>query len=150
MKKILVGIDSSQASINALKFAGKMAKLTGAELLGIHVINVPSYREYYGDLKNKLAAEANDILNKAKALMEKEGISMDIQVDSGSPDIVIAEIAKKDKDISMIVLGASGRGRGARVFVGSKTQAVINQVGAGLPCAVVIVPGKSQEFLERL
>ena len=54
MKKILVGIDGSQASMNAVKYAAKMAKLIGGEVLGINVINEPSYREYYNDISEKL------------------------------------------------------------------------------------------------
>ena len=41
----------------------------------------------------------------------------------------------------MIVVGASGRGRGSRVIVGSKTHALVNQVAAGLQCPVIVVPG---------
>jgi nucleotide-binding universal stress UspA family protein len=150
MKKILVGIDGSRASINALKYAIKIAKSTGAEILGVNVINEPAYREYYMDLKGRLEAEAMEILKKAVSEVEKEGVVIKTQVDVGSPDIVLAEIAKMDKEISMIVVGSSGRGRGTRIFVGSKTQALINQVAAGLPCPVVVVPGTSEEFLERV
>lgn len=150
MKKILVGIDGSQASINALRYAVKIAKLIGAEILGVNVINEPSYREYYRDLKGRLEAEAQEILNKAKALIDKEGVVIKTQVDLGSPDDVLAEIAKKDEEISMIVLGASGRGRGAKILVGSKTQAIVNRVGSDLPCPVVVVPGMSGKFLERI
>lgn len=149
MKKILVGIDGSQASMNALKYAVKMAKLTGCEIAGVNVINEPSYREYYRDLSDKLKAEAEGILKKAMAEVEKEGVSIKTQVDVGSPDNVLAEIAKKDKEVSMIVVGAGGRGKGSRVFVGSKTHALLNQIAAGLPCPVVVVPGASEDFLKR-
>ena len=39
MKKILVGIDGSHASVNALKYAVKMARLLRADIVGIAVIN---------------------------------------------------------------------------------------------------------------
>lgn len=146
MKKILVGIDGSQASINALKYAAKMAKLTGAEILGVNVINEPSYREYYSDLSEKLKAESEGILKKARAEVEKEGVAIKTRVDVGSPDAVLAEVAKTDKDVVMIVVGASGRGRGSRVFVGSKTHALVNHIAAGLQCSIVVVPEAPRIF----
>ena len=150
MKKILVGIDGSQESINALKYAAKMAKLTGAEILGVNVINEPSYREYYRDLSDKLKAEAEDILKKAVAEVEMEGVAIKTQVDVGSPDDVLAELAENGNNVVMIVVGASGRGRGSRVFVGSKTHALVNHIAAGLQCPIVVVPGSSENFLRRL
>lgn len=146
MKKILVGIDGSQESINALNYAAMMAKLIGAEILGVNVINEPSYREYYSDLSDKLKAEAEGILKKAMSEVEKEGIVIKTQVDVGSPDDVLAEVAKTDKDIVMIVVGASGRGKGSRVFVGSKTHALMNHLAAGLTCSIVVVPESLRVF----
>ncbi len=150
MKKILVGIDGSRESINALKYAARMAKLTGGEVLGVNVINEPSYREYYRDLSGKLRAEAEDILKKAMAEVESDGVAIKTQVDVGSPDDVLAELAKNGSDVVMIVVGASGRGRGSRVFVGSMTHALLNHIAAGLQCPVVVVPGSSGDFLRRL
>ncbi len=150
MKKILVGIDGSHESINALKYAAKMAKLTGAEILGVNVINKPSYGEYYRDLSEKLKTEAEGVLKKAVAEVELEGVTIKTQVDVGSPDDVLAELAKNGSSVVMIVVGASGRGRGSRVFVGSKTHALVNHIAAGLQCPVVVVPGSSGDFLRRL
>ena len=150
MKKILVGIDGSQESINALKYAVKMAKLTGSEILGVNVINEPSYREYYRDLSDKLKADAEGVLKKAMAEVEMEGVAITTQVDVGSPDDVLAELAKNGNGVVMIVVGASGRGRGSRVFVGSKTHALVNHIAAGLQCPIVVVPGSSDDFLRRL
>jgi nucleotide-binding universal stress UspA family protein len=150
MKKILVGIDGSKESINALKYAVKMAKLTGSEILGVNVINEPSYREYYRDLSDKLKADAEGVLKKAMAEVEMEGVAITTQVDVGSPDDVLAELAKNGNGVVMIVVGASGRGRGSRVFVGSKTHALVNHIAAGLQCPIVVVPGSSDDFLRRL
>ena len=150
MKTILVGIDGSQESINALKYAVRMAKLTGSQILGVNVINEPSYREYYRDLSDKLKTEAEGILKKAMAEVEMEGVAITTQVDVGSPDDVLAELAKNGNGVVMIVVGASGRGRGSRVFVGSKTHALVNHIAAGLQCPIVVVPGSSDNFLRRL
>lgn len=150
MKKILVGIDGSRESINALKYAARMAKLTGADILGVNVINEPSYREYYRDLSGKLKADAEGILKKATAEVEKEGVGIKTQVEVGAPDDVLAELAKNGNNVVMLVVGASGRGRGSRVFAGSMTHALLNHIAAGLQCPLVVVPGNSEDFLRKL
>ena len=150
MKKILVGIDGSPESINALKYAARMAKLTGAEILGVNVINKPSYGEYYRDLSDKLKAEAEGVLKKAAAEVEREGVGIKTQVEVGAPDDVLAELAKNGNNVVMLVVGASGRGRGSRVFSGSKTHALVNHMAAGLQCPLVVVPGNSGDFMRRL
>jgi nucleotide-binding universal stress UspA family protein len=147
MKKIVVGVDGSQASMNALKYAARMAKLIGGEIVGINVINEPSYREYYKDISNKLKNEAEAILKKARAEVEKQGVVITTRVDIGAPDDMLAEAANADQDVSMIVVGSSRRG--SRIFVGSKSHALMNHMVAGLQCPVVVVPGTSEDFLKR-
>lgn len=150
MKKILVGLDGSTASMNALKYAVKTAKSIGAEIIGVSVINEPSYSEYYADISSKLKAETEAFLSATKDKFAGEGIVITTNISYGTPDEVLAEIARKDKDIAMIVVGASGKGRGSRIFAGSQTHALINQVAGGLPCVVVVVPGYDEEFLNRI
>lgn len=150
MKKILVGIDGSVASMNAIRFAAKMAKYIGAEIIGVSVINEPSYSEYYADISGKIKAEAGTFLTTAKDKFASEGINITTEISYGTPDEVLAEIARKDKDIAMIVVGASGKGRGSRIFAGSQTHALVNQVAGGLPCSVIVVTGDNDEFLQRI
>ncbi len=150
MKKILVGIDGSNASMNALRYAIKMAKSINSEVMGISVINEPSYKEYYADISAKLKAETEAFLKTAKEKFSGEGINITTDIAYGAPDEVLAEIAKKDKDVFMIVVGASGKGRGSRIFAGSQTHALVNQVASGLSCVVVVVPGYDAEFLNRI
>jgi nucleotide-binding universal stress UspA family protein len=150
MKKILVGIDGSQASMNALRFAVKMARFISGEIVGICVINEISYSEYYKDISSKLMREAEGILKEVSAGVEKEGVPITTRVEVGIPDVVFSEVAQSDKEVALIVVGASGRGRGSRVFIGSKSHALVNHVASGLPCPVIVVPGSSEEFLGRL
>ena len=150
MKKILVGIDGSHASVNALKYAVKVAGLLRADIVGIAVINELSYSEYYKDISGKLKTEAEGMLKTVLAGVNRDGVAILTQVENGTPDVVFAELTRADSDIAMVVVGASGRGRGSRVFIGSKTHALVNQVAAGLPCPVVVVPGSSEDFLKRV
>ena len=150
MKKILVGVDGSDASMNAVRYAVKTAKQIGAEVIAVSVINEPSYKEYYADISGKIKAEAERLLLAAKEKFAGEGVNITSKVSYGTPDEVLAEIARQDNDIAMVVVGASGKGRGSRIFAGSQTHALVNQVAGGLPCAVVVVTGDNQEFLKRM
>lgn len=150
MKKILVGVDGSAASMNAIIYAVKMAKYIGAEIFIVSVINEPSYKEYYTDISGKINAETEIFLSAAKEKFAGEGVKITTEISNGTPDEVLAEIARQDKDITMIVVGASGKGRGSRIFAGSQTLALVNQVAGGLPCAVIVVPGDNEEFLNRI
>ena len=73
LKKILVSIDGSRSSINALKYAVKMARLLQAEIVGIHVINETSYSEYYQEISNKLKKKAEGVLKRVVDAVQKEG-----------------------------------------------------------------------------
>jgi nucleotide-binding universal stress UspA family protein len=148
--KILVGIDGSDASMNAAIYAVKMAKRLGAEVIAVSVINESAYKEFYADISEKIKAETERFLSTAKEIFAEQGINIITQIAYGVPDEVLAERAVQDKDIAMLVVGASGKGRVARIFAGSQTHALINRVAAGLPCAVVVVTGNNQEFLQRM
>ena len=110
MKKILVSIDGSRSSINALKYAVKMARLLQAEIVGIHVINETSYSEYYQEISNKLKKEAEGVLKRVVDAVQKEGVVITTEVDTGIPDVILAQRAKTDPHVAMIVTSESRRG----------------------------------------
>jgi nucleotide-binding universal stress UspA family protein len=148
MKKILVGIDGSQASINALKYAIKMARLLQAEIVGIHVINETSYSEYYKEISNKLKKEAEGVLKRVVDAVQKEGVTITTEVDFGIPDVLLAQRARTDPHVAMIVTSESKRSLGARVFIVSKAHALVDQIATGLSCPVLVVPGNNEDFLK--
>jgi nucleotide-binding universal stress UspA family protein len=150
MKKILVGIDGSQASMNALRYAVKMARLLQAEIVGINVINETSYSEYYKEISHKLKKEAEGVLKRAVDAVQVEGITITTEVDTGIPDVILAQRAKTDPHVVMIVTSESRRGRGARIFILSKAHALVDQITTGLQCPVVVVPGNNEDFLKLI
>ena len=150
MKNILVGIDGSQASMNALKYAVKMARTLRANVLGINVINDMPYSEYYKDISPKLKKEAEDMLKRAVTSAFEEGVTIRAQVDYGDPDDVLAERARTDPDVAMIVTAASRRSRIANLFIRSKAHALVDQVAAGLQCPLIVVPERDENFLNRI
>jgi nucleotide-binding universal stress UspA family protein len=152
MKKILVGIDGSQASLNAARYAVRMAKRIEGHVMAINVINEQSQSisEYYKDISHKLQREAEGVLRRAVSLIAAEGVTITTEVDFGSPDAVLAERARADQNVAMIVTAASKRSRIANLFVRSKSHALVDQVAAGLQCPVVVVPASEEDFLKRV
>jgi nucleotide-binding universal stress UspA family protein len=150
MKKILVSIDGSRSSINALKYAVKVARLLQAEIVGIHVINETSYSEYYQEISNKLKKEAEGVLKRVVDAVQKEGVVITTEVDTGIPDVILAQRAKTDPHVAMIVTSESRRGLGARVFIVSKAHALVDQIAAGLSCPVLVVPGNDDDLLKSI
>jgi nucleotide-binding universal stress UspA family protein len=148
MKKILVGIDGSQASVHALKYAVKMARLLQAEIVGMNVINETTYNEYHKDISNKLEKEAEAVLKRVVDAVQKEGVVITTEVDTGMPDAMLARRAKTDPHVVMIVISESRRGIGERVFIVSKAHALVDQISTGLTCPVLVVPGNSEDFLK--
>ena len=148
MKRILVGINGSQSSLNALKYAVKMARLLQAEIVGINVINDTTYGEYYKEISNKLKKEAEGVLKRVVDAVQKEGVVITTEVDIGIPDVILARRAKTDPHVAMIVTSESRRGLGARVFIVSKAHALVDQIATGLSCPVLVVPGNNDDFLK--
>ncbi len=137
-KKILASSDGSKASEHAIAEACKIAKEFGAELTLLNVIPV------YGDqvdlatktgLSEVFAVESKAIMNKAKAVAEQYGVSVqEIVVEEGYPADEIVRVANEEK-IDLIVLGKYGKTGVSQLVMGSTAQQVLEQ--ARVPVLVV-------------
>jgi nucleotide-binding universal stress UspA family protein len=118
MRKILVPIDGSEYSINAAKYAVKIAKDENAELFCIHVITprIPNgyatsaastTDQYHEDIKNMVESW----FEKVRDMANNEGISAvktETFIDVKSVIESIIDYASR-KDIDLIVIGTKGR-----------------------------------------
>ncbi len=145
MKKILVPVDGSKASIKAVKTAVEMAQKEGAALTLITVVReVIGYGSTYGSMVMVGSGElqkVNEInhLNAKKALEKivednvPQGVQVEEMVVTGSDaDEIIREATRGKYDL--IVIGRRGLSKMHRFFVGSVTQRVL----AETPCAVYV------------
>jgi nucleotide-binding universal stress UspA family protein len=137
VSKIIVGVDESDRSKDAVALAALLARGTGAEL---HLVcaypydDVPSrganaaYRQY-------LRKDAETAIERAT-----EGIDDLPQVRSRpipevSPAKGIQDLATKE-GASLIVIGSSSRGGTGRVFAGTTAERLLH----GAPCPVAVAP----------
>lgn len=136
IKTILVPVDGSDTSAKAAATAVEIAKGCGAEINFLYVSNVNQLAinaclsEAVLDAVNKAGAEILD----ASMKLVPDGVKKQAFTETGSPTIVILEIAKK-YNADMIVMGSRGLGVVKGVLLGSVSQYVVEQAA----CPVLVV-----------
>ncbi len=142
IKKILVPIDGSDASLKAARYAVRIAKQEKAQIICIHAIGTPVYiSEYayphllpsYFEQAKKLAEGG---FKSVAEIAEKEGIDIETQIiiDVAS---VVDSIVKyaSDKNADLIVIGTRGRTGLKRFLIGSVANGVVEHAH----CPVLVV-----------
>jgi nucleotide-binding universal stress UspA family protein len=151
LKRILVPVDFSECSNKALHYAASFAKQFGAEVLLLHVVQPPVYME--GMALSTAAFDETTLRREAaKRLSEWQnavasGATLKTSVRTGAPYHEIVETAE-ETNTDLIILGTHGRGRLARMLIGSTAERVVRHA----PCPVMVVREREHDFLrdERL
>lgn len=128
MRKILVPIDGSDASLRALAHAVEMARTAGAKIVMVNVQQALE-RWYSGGLLNEKALAHLRELGmadsaKARALIDASGLTYEFDVLFGQPEEVIARMANEQGCVG-VVMGTRGLGDLANAFLGSTAHKVI-------------------------
>ena len=137
-KNILVPVDGSEQSYKAVDEAIRIARLNHAKL---HVLTVKDINKYYGAVHKGIVETpgldqlAQDILVNCKDII-REQVEYETYEIAGKPKLRIVNFAEEeDKNIDLIVIGATGTDMFDRLLVGSTTNYVINHA----PCNVIVV-----------
>ena len=138
-EKILVPLDSSEHSKNALEKAIQIAKKFDSEITLIHVcslegvpfsITATKYERYVQNIRNF----GNAILDHGLKQVESEGVHAETRLLEGHTVEEIIKVAKERK-FDLIVMGARGLSAIKEIFLGSVSHGVINHV----QCPVLVV-----------
>lgn len=133
-QRILVPIDGSATSDKGLDEAVKLARLTGAELLLVHVVDqltfsagLDPYGAYAGDLITSMREAGEAILAKAKAKVQEQGIKVDTRLDDNFTSRVSELIAEEARNwgADLIVIGTHGRRGVSRWMLGSDAEQIV-------------------------
>lgn len=144
MQTILYATDYSQNSVAALHFSYALSKELDAELMALHVFDLPltlastvsytySRREVraFGDHRERLIAFCTQHLRN-----EPDPLKITWKIDEGKPasDIIIKNA--KEVKAYLIVVGTKGGSPIRKVLLGSNTTSLINSA----PCPILAVP----------
>lgn len=142
-ERILAPIDFSEGSGAGLRWAGEMARRTGAELHVFHVVNELAYPDPYFAQAANLRAMAKAAREHVPEAMQRrigEVLGGDvadeakIHMQAGPPAPTIADFVE-DREIGMVVMASHARTGVERVLLGSVAEGVVRRA----KCPVLVV-----------
>ena len=142
MKKILIATDGSEYTKEAVARGLHLAKILGAEVTALYVIDQTSFVSFpmdssivsvYSLLENEGKKAVEDVVKEG----ELSGVKVTPMVVEGSPTRKIVEIAA---DYDLVVIGTLGRSALSKLFMGS----VAERVTRYAPCPVLVVRSKKR------
>lgn len=140
MKKILVPTDFSEHASNAIRSAASIARKTGAELLLLHIIDLPqeamdAIRPGYDIPEIMLFKQnAERRLTEASMSAELNGLNVSQILLLGRTFTKVNEVAKENK-VDLIVMGSHGASGFKEMFLGSNTEKVVRS--SNIPVLVI-------------
>jgi nucleotide-binding universal stress UspA family protein len=139
VKKVLIPTDGSDYSMRAAEYGVSVAKILGAEILFVYVIDTVAL-DQIGKLTDKDSAEAElkadgeRYVKYVLGLAQKEGVKASSLLAKGRPYEQIVHLAKGLK-MDLIVMGTFGRRGAERILIGSVAERVIEYAS----CPVLVV-----------
>ena len=138
MKTIVVGVDGSEGSIAALRFAIDEAKTRGAEIKAVNVWHVPVAA--YGSGLAPIPVDESDYeqlgksaLDSALAKVDANGVTITPILREGqATEVLVAEA----KNADLLVVGSRGLGGFRGLLLGSVSQ----QCAHYASCPLVVIP----------
>lgn len=142
--RIVVGVDGSQPSLEALRWAARQAALTGANLEAVIAWEPPSVYGWIAlpgrpedfDFQEPAVRTLEAAVNAALPPEQADGITRTVV--TGNPAQAVLDRAE---GADLVVVGARGHGTFRATLLGS----VSHTVTAHAPCPVVVVRGQAEQ-----
>ena len=136
MSKIIVGVDESPGSADAIALASTLAGITGATLM---LVNVYPYdtqpsRAINAAYEKFMRDDSNALLERLRSAHGDDTVQVHAIPDP-SPARALHELAERE-DAGLIVVGSTHTGRAGRVVPGSTAERLLH----GSPCPVAVAP----------
>ena len=149
IKKILVPVDGSSASVKALQYAAHLAELeaSDAELIALHVLEdikqggAIGLQAKYGNVrlvegfKRARREAALEWLKQIEEAAKKKGIRLKSEILDGDSKVEIIIDYANENSVDLIVMGSRGLTGFKRLLLGSVANAVVSNA----PCPVMVV-----------
>ena len=140
MKNILVSIDFSAASHNALRYAVSLSEIFNSKVTLLNVVppalllGEEADRDRIIQIQEQIATNEDLMVKEIKTISKNHKTQMQGFVYEGSPSSVIEEMGKENKS-DIIIMGMKGKGKSNSVF-GSTVTAIVRK--SSIP--VLIIP----------
>lgn len=137
MKKILVPVDGSKSSMNALLKVRDLGRALGSDITILNVIPLmQNYKyvhnkEFYKDEERETLKDSKVLLSNAKKYFEDYSGEVNTLYKRGDPVEEIVKYAEEGK-YDLIVMGNRGLGAFSRTLLGSVSNRVIHQVNTSV------------------
>jgi len=149
IKKILVPVDGSNASVKALQYAAHLAEVEASDvqLIALHVLEdvkqggAIGLQAKYGNVrlvegfKRTRRKAALEWLKQIEEAAKKKGIRFESEVLDGDSKVEIIINYAKENNVDLIVMGSRGLTGFKRLLLGSVANAVVTNA----PCPVMVV-----------
>jgi len=128
MKRVLVGVDGSAASLKAARLGAEVAQRFGARLVLAYVVPrllLPpdAYGLTAADVEAEHRTHADAVLRAARETLADLPVEVETEVRSGSPAESLAEAGAQ---ADLVVVGSHGKGAVARVLLGSTCDRLVH------------------------
>ena len=136
MSKIIVGVDESPGSADAIALASSLAGMTGATLMLVNVFPYDTYpsRAVNRDFEDYLRQDSNELLERIRSAHGDETAEIKAVANPSSAH-GLHDLAE-EIDAGLIVVGSTHTGRAGRVAPGSTAERLLH----GSPCPVAVAP----------
>ncbi|MEY4420862.1 MAG: hypothetical protein RLZZ498_1458 [Pseudomonadota bacterium] len=130
--RILVAVDGSKSSLNAVKYAAKLAvalrtkdRITLVNVHDDHGLRHAQKIVGKTEIDDYLRAVSDDDLKSARKHLDKESLLHDAIIKQGHVAEEVVKTANSGK-FDMVVIGSKGRSGWADLLMGSVTQRVVS------------------------
>lgn len=136
MSKIIVGVDESPGSADAIALASSLAGMTGATLMLVNVFPYDDHpsRAVNAEYEAILRQDSTELLERLREANGDESVEIHASPNP-SPAHGLHVLAEK-LDAGLIVVGSTHTGRVGRVLPGSTAERLLH----GSPCPVAVAP----------
>jgi nucleotide-binding universal stress UspA family protein len=140
--KILIALDDSLHSVQALRFVSRMRWPGGSRIIVLSVLSplvgtAAASAELSGQSRQVLderRVQLEELVGNAERELGESGFATEGRIEVGDPRDVLLSIAQSDR-ADLIVVGSHGRTGIAKLMLGSVSSHVVTHA----PCSVLVV-----------
>ncbi len=157
IKHILVYLDGTEESVTAAQYAICLAKITGALLSSIYIVNTRALNDLVkshifieseqDEYQQDLQEDARKYLNLMEKMARQKNVAVSVYEESGAVQSIIRDFIR-EKGVDLLVTGKISNIRSRRDELNNETERVMRNVS----CSVLVVKDEERvwEMFDQL